>query len=199
MRVGAAASFAAVSIDATIRSGATPRDDGFFDDGAGGERPDAEEILEGVLIKARDAYEEKKVPLLGTLYAWIAFHEEISSSYANQLLGLATRLTYRQLVILAVASDEAGRAHLRQSSYRNDLTAIEHLGIEGQGLITEIYDLYQQGLLSDAGGSAWISLPDVTPGQMRVQGAGSMLAQGMKLRDSVREVDQAAVRERLTS
>src|SRR5207249_275051 len=133
------------------------------------------EILEGVLIKARDAYEEKKLPLLASLYASIAFHEEISPAHANHLIELGSQLTYRQLCVLAVAQDEGQRARLRQGDYRADDAAIAQLGIDGQGLLTEIYDLYQRGVVN-GGGEAWLSVADVNPAALRVQGSGHVLA-----------------------
>jgi hypothetical protein len=193
VRIGTAAAYAAVAIDNALKSGKEPREDGFFKAAESNQRPPADELLEGVLIKARDSYEEKKVPLLGLLYATIAFHEEISPAHANHLLELGSRVTYRQLVAMAVAADEARRSDLRQSDYRGDTEAISRLGIDGQGLLTEIYDLYQQGLLMDAGGSAWISVADVNPAGMRAQGSGAVLATAMNLQTAVPGEDREAL------
>lgn len=150
VRIGAAAAFAGATIQELLDAGLTPRNDGFFEAQAE-ERPAAEEVLEGVLLKARDAYEEKKVRLLGILYGQVAFHSEISPAHANHLIELGSRLTYRQLVVLAVAQDEAGRPRLRAGDYRGDSDAVQRLGLEGRSLLTEIYDLYQQGLVHGGG------------------------------------------------
>lgn len=179
VRVGAAAAFAGATIKEFLDEGHTPRDDGFFE-ARGDERPAAEEVLEGVLLKARDAYEEKKVRLLGTLYAQVGFHPEISPAHANHLIELASRLTYRQLVVVAVVQDETNRAGLRAADYRGDTEAIGRLGLEGGALLTEIYDLYQQGLVHGEE-AAWISVADVNPGKMRLQGSGAVLAKLMSL------------------
>jgi hypothetical protein len=179
VRIGAAAAFAGAAIKTLLEAGHTPRDDGFFEP-RGDDRPAAEEVLEGVLLKARDAYEEKKVRLLGVLYAQVAFHPDISAGHANHLIELASRLTYRQLVVLAIAQDDGARARLRPQDYRGDLEALNRLGLEGQALLTEIYDLYQQGLVN-GGGDAWISLTDVNPQAMRIQGSGAVLASLMGL------------------
>jgi hypothetical protein len=179
IRLGAAAAFAGATIRQLLEEGHAPRDDGFFE-ATDEDRPAAEEVLEGVLLKARDAHEERKVRLLGVLYAQIAFHPEISTAHANHLVELASRLTYRQLVLLAVADDEVNRPRLRPTSYRGDADAVQRIGIEGQALLTETYDLYQQGLIN-GGGEAWISLTDVTPQAMRVQGSGAVLARLMAL------------------
>jgi hypothetical protein len=196
-RVGMTVALIAVRADRLLREGERPRGDGFFEPDES-ERPAAEEILEGVLLKARDSYQEKKLPLLANLYTSIAFLEEISPSQANHLVVLASRLTYRQLVAMAVALDEATKPQLRQSDYRGDAAAIKRLGMDGQALITEIYDLYQQGLISDATGSAWISVADVNPGAMRPQGSGFVLAQAMDVSSAVPQKDIQGVRALLS-
>ena len=81
------------------------RDDGFFDTRDQLRSP-GEELLEGVLLKAADAYEERKIPLLAALYDGIAHTTDVSPADANHLLRLAERLSYRQLVLLAVLADD---------------------------------------------------------------------------------------------
>jgi len=196
VRIGAAAAFAGATIRELLDAGRTPREDGFFE-AQDEERPAAEEVLEGVLLKARDAYEEKKVRLLGILYGQVAFHSEISPAHANHLIELGSRLTYRQLVVLAVAQDEAGRSRLRASDYRGDSEAVQRLGLEGQALLTEIYDLYQQGLVH-GGGEAWISVTDGNPQAMRAQGSGVVLARLMTL-DTIPSEDRETVYNQLGS
>lgn len=198
VRIGAAFTFTAAAIVQALNSGQAPRQDGFFE-AVGGQRPAADDLLEGVLLKARDSYQEKKVPLLANLYATIAFHEEISAAHANHLLELASRLTYRQLVAMAVAFDGGNRSRLRQSDYRDDAEAISRLGLDGTGLITEIYDLYQQGLILDTTGSAWISVADVNPGAMRLQGSGAVLGTAMNISGDIPEDDRATIYSLLRS
>jgi hypothetical protein len=176
VRVGAAAAFAGERIQEHLNAGRVPRDDGFFEPGKNGEASSAEELLEGVLLKARDAYEERKTRHLGILYGNLAFHPEISAEYGNFLVSLLGDLTYRQLVVLAIASD-GSRAHLRATDYRGDEAALDRLGLEGPALLTEIFNLYQRGLLSDTAGEAWLSVPDVAPARLRAQGAGHVLVQ----------------------
>lgn len=194
VRIGAASAYAGATIRTFLEAGRIPREDGFFE-AQGDERPAAEEILEGVLLKARDAYEEKKVSLLGVLYAQVAFHPEVSPAHANHLIELASRLTYRQLAVMAVAQDVDNRERLRAADYRDDPAAIERLGLEGQALLTEIFDLYQQGLVH-GGGPAWISLTDVHPADIGLQGSGAVLAQLMAL-ETIPAMDREGVYELL--
>ncbi len=190
-RIGAALAFATTRIAEQIESGHLPRQDQFFqsDNENQDRRPPAEELLEGILLKARDAYEEKKIPLMGNLYANIGFSSEISPIYAGYLIKLAGELSYNQLVALVVGRDTANKARLRNRAYRHDSPAVEALGLNGQGLLTEIYDLYQRGLVNGGDGSAWLSVPDVVP-TYNVQGAGDVLAQLMELDNSIPEEDR---------
>ncbi len=181
VRIGAALAFAGETITQYLAAGREPRGDGFFDSKTGN-RSSADELLEGVLIKARDAYEEKKLRLLGTLYANIAFHKEITPAQANHMISLAGQLTYRQLIGIAFAREQGVSGPvLREGDFRNDQEAKDRLGLNGVSLVTELYELYQRGLIHDANGSAWISVGDVNPGGMRTQGAGAVLAQLMGL------------------
>ncbi len=104
-RVGATASLIVGRVRERLEAGELPRADGFFQPRDIG-RPAAEEVFEGVLLKARDAYEEKKLPLFGNLYASIAFDDSISASNANHLVSLAGQLTYRQFVILSLIGEQ---------------------------------------------------------------------------------------------
>lgn len=102
----AAAAVALIEGDATEREarGEAVREDGFFD-ARGDERlSQAEELLEAVLRQAADAVEEEKLPFLARIYTAVERDPDVSPAEAHYLLGLAGRLTYRQLVALSVLS-----------------------------------------------------------------------------------------------
>ena len=80
MRVGATATFALTKIKSRLDSGDKLRNDGFFEEKEGG-RPDAEEIFEGVLLKAKNEHEEKKAKILGNIFANIAFLPGFSDQF----------------------------------------------------------------------------------------------------------------------
>ena len=67
--------------------------------------PNAQEIFEGVLLKAREEHQAKKLSLYSNFFANLCFDETINLEHAHFLLSLLERLTYRQLVILAYISD----------------------------------------------------------------------------------------------
>lgn len=67
--------------------------------------PNAQEIFEGVLLKAREEHQAKKLRLYSDFFANLCFDETINLEHAHYLLSLIERLTYRQFVILAYLSD----------------------------------------------------------------------------------------------
>jgi hypothetical protein len=100
LRLGGAYALAADLVQKRLEAGSTLRSDGFFEPTTDG-RPPAEELLEGVLRAAAEAYEEKKVPFLASMYSSLVFRPDISPAYANSLIQLAADCTWRQVVILA--------------------------------------------------------------------------------------------------
>jgi hypothetical protein len=88
-----------------IDQGERPRDDGFLgpDEAAPGW-----ELLEGAMIHAANAYRERKVPYIGFLWSSFLFRPDIAPDYADVLLRLANRVSYRQLVALAFFAENAG-------------------------------------------------------------------------------------------
>lgn len=92
---------AAKSIDKNLIEGRVPRDDGFFDRQNGYESS-AAEILEGALLKASNTYEQKKVAYLGEFFSSLVFRPDVSEGQAIFLLEILDRLTYGQIVMLAI-------------------------------------------------------------------------------------------------
>jgi hypothetical protein len=166
-RGGKALEVALVRIGERVKDGDQLRQDGFFDPGPDG-RADADEVLEGTLFTAANAWEERKVAPLGRLYANVAFDPAISPRWANFLLRLADRLTYTQLVLLAFVA-EANRL----GPYENAVVSLEALASEvrvppDKTLYSELDDLSTSHLigvrqnsgpavppLATFGGSGW--------------------------------------------
>jgi hypothetical protein len=132
-----------------LSQGRTLRQDDFFA-GDINERSAAEEIFEGVLLAAQREYEEKKVKYVGNLFANIVFEPNIDRAFANFLLRLAERLSYRQLCILALFA-QRDKLTLRDKNYRFE----DDNNRWGEGfnnnlkfaLLQDIYDLYSQNML----------------------------------------------------
>jgi hypothetical protein len=141
-RVGAVFYIAEEAIGARLLAGDEPRDDDFFNRSAttAGTSP-AAELLEGVALAARDAYEERKLRYLGLLYATFVFDATISHARAHQLLTVAERLTYRQLVLLSVLvapADELAQLDAPRSAQTPEQASLasEIGGLSSLGLVT---------------------------------------------------------------
>ncbi len=143
IRVGGTAAFAINDIRERLERGDQPRGRDFFEP-RDGERSSASELFEGVLQKAKNEHEEKKVRLLGNFFSNVLFSEEISLAEANQLLRLAEDLTYRQLCLLALVcrQTELKKLPLRTSDYRGDRS----VPLPVQSVLQEIFPLHGRGL-----------------------------------------------------
>ena len=137
IRIGAAYGFAIHKLQKYQEIGILIRNDSFFD-AQETERPDSEEIFEGVILGAQKEYEERKVKFLGYLYANICINSEISREHANQLIRTINILSYRQLCLL----------QLFQKKAFENIIEIDNIKIDVVDIITEIRDLNQKGLLS---------------------------------------------------
>jgi hypothetical protein len=100
-RAGEAYALIGGEMHARLEAGEKVREDGFFRPESP-EDSDAAELLEGTLLQAANSYEERKVPYLANFYAALAFREDVSPGQAAFLLRLIERLTYGQIVMLAL-------------------------------------------------------------------------------------------------
>jgi len=130
-----------------LDDGAEPRSDDFWDPDASG-RSDATQLFEGILLKCKSEYEEKKLPFLAAIFSNVAFRNDIDGVTANYVLERATRLTYRQICAIALA----------KRADQEDLTMSwgKHLNITGArdrdpALSAELADL--SGLVHAIGNS----------------------------------------------
>lgn len=100
-RVGGVVRYAADRISARLLSGHVLRSDGFLSYSNSQASP-SEELLEAVLMRARNEYQEKKLRYLGLFFANLVFSEHASPQTAHLLLKHFERLTYRQLCMLSI-------------------------------------------------------------------------------------------------
>ncbi len=129
IRVGATLALIAEDGEQRRARGESPRNDGFFDD-RGALRPEAEDLLEGVLREAAAAYEERKVALLARLFSETAHDSRIDPDEALFVIRLVGALTYRQLVILAAFATSDPR-HVQRVARARDPDALDDLGERG--------------------------------------------------------------------
>ena len=165
VRVGGVFTLAAADIVDRCRNGENVRDDSFFEHNTG-ERSDAEEVWESVLLKSQRESEEKKLPYMAHLLSNLAFNTEISAALAQQLSKAAESMTYRQFCILRLSVIKE-RFNLRQDSYRGHNRFTKDLC----QILYEYHDLYNMGMIN-FGRSAAISITDVKPGLTTSQALG---------------------------
>lgn len=182
VRVSAAAQFVLERYDTVLATGMTPRTD--MPTG-----PSADELLEGVLQKARSSYQEKKVRLIANIFADFAFVPDLGVDEAHTALSLVESLTYRQLVLLAIF----------QSPARSDLRAIDYRGNVGTTLelfaaLQDVYHLFLTGLVvnqpkGDAQSDFMLGWHDVTPAATKPTPLGAIVCTLMGS-DTVPESDK---------
>lgn len=133
-------------------------------------RSEAEELLEGTFLAARDAYEERKVEMLARFYANAAFARDLDASHLNHVLNLAKSLTYRQLVIIGILGSQ-DLTLVRVSDFRES-GALPAATI---GVLFEIYQMVGLDLITSADTSYMLGVSDINPSLLRLQGNGAHL------------------------
>ena len=183
-------------------AGESVRTDGFFDKKQG-DRSDAAEVAESVLLKAQREPEDKKIEYMGHLFASIAFNPEISVQMAHQLTKIAEQLTYQQLCILklSVVKDKYG---LRGKDYRDH----DDFGKDLYPVLYACAELYDKEYINFGGeadfhigehmdyGATIHRLTRAKPGSMTLQGIGEDLFNLMKL-SLIPKEDIAPIAEQL--
>lgn len=145
-RMGLVGAFAIERIKDKLEEGAVIRDDGFFNDDV--VRPSGAELYEGILINAQDAYEERKLPHYGYLYANIAFRQDVTPGQAHHLVKIADRLTYRQLCLLQLFRGISQEIRNLSSTLRDTDYAGTAPSMELAAVLQEIHSLYREGLIT---------------------------------------------------
>ncbi|WMN84087.1 hypothetical protein [Vibrio parahaemolyticus] len=102
-RIGAAAAISLEEVRARLEAGHVPREDGFFE-GSDIKRSDAEDLLEGMLLKSKASFEERKVPFAGWFYSNLIFRDDVDLNRASYFLQVFEKLTYRQLCLINIFS-----------------------------------------------------------------------------------------------
>ncbi len=191
IRVGATATYAILKIKSYIDEGQDPRTDGFFDVN-GGERSDAEEIFEGVLLKAKNDHEEKKAKILGNIFANIAFSRDVSVGEANHFLQIAGNLSYRQMVVISLIARKKQIEGVELSREGLKRKRWEKISSDTISILQGIYELYNLGLIrqktnvtiNDLTGNVVLSgLEQIIPGRLTLTPFGDRCYKTMGLMD----------------
>ena len=141
IRVGATASYAIDFIHERLKRGDRPREDKFFVEEQSGSCP-AEEIFEGVLLKAKGDHEERKARFYGLLFANVAFDANCSRSEANYLLHVMDGLTFLQLALVSLFSDTDRFPKLPSEDYER-----KRIDFELLIALAATFELFQNSIL----------------------------------------------------
>ena len=179
-RLGTVLGVMVTEIHRRLENGETLRDDGFFENKQG-DRSEAEEVAESVLLKVRSEPEEKKISYMGILFASTAFDPEISVLMAHQLTKAAEGLTYRQFCILKLCVDKE-KYQLRDQHYKDPTNSDRNL----YQILHECHNLYHSGYIYHKGslafGGSQVFVPtDLNPRDMILNGLGVDLFHLMRL------------------
>lgn len=155
IRLGATLSIAFKKIEKRLSLGGVMRNDDFFEPQLN-DRPAAESILEGTLLKARNEYEEKKIEFYANFLANINFDSSISFEKGNTLLRIIEQLSFRQLTILAYVKKVNVLKASRWMESFHDENAKELF--EYQDFYSELLNLYNHQLLKQAGAAIGMSI-----------------------------------------
>lgn len=137
-----------------------PRDDDYWAPKYEG-ISDANILLEGVLTKARDEYEEKKRRYYPNLCANMCFTEHLPYERLNTILKLFEQLTYRQLQILAYVNQ---RGKIETAKWDTHLKVVEE-AYKYFDIYYDVFNLYNINLLRQPrqGWSSSINDLDLSP------------------------------------
>ncbi|MCT2361515.1 hypothetical protein M3694_07180 [Kocuria marina] len=151
-RVLDAATSAANILRDALAGDKTLRDDGFFPSPTAtrleknakrrrGERRLGTQLAEGVLLAAKNTFEDKKAAHLGYFYAFVALEPQIDAGLASWLLAQAEALTWTQYVLLASLDPET-EAGLPLGSLSGSLDGYPNWGTREQ-----LEDLISRGFV----------------------------------------------------
>lgn len=191
-RVAGALYFALNDVEERLRDGEEPREDGFFEPDQERGRGRADELLEAVLINAQRDHEERKIRHLGWLYSSFVFNREIAPAHASYLVNLASRLTYHELVLLALFHADSGYRGLP------GWDRLHPFEWRANALAGELYDLARGGLLMRTDHLPVQVIEDANPSQLWVAPTGCKLFHWMRL-DRISEEERAEAYEELTA
>jgi hypothetical protein len=183
---------AAIKHDEHIKKGLALRDDI--------DRDKYEEFFEGMLLKARESHEEKKIPLLANLFARVPFTNTPIENMMQTLI-YAEQLSYRQLCILSVIQFAVFRSSLLSNSEYRDIRK-QRPDEKTEGIFQDMFYMMRQGFIGqsrDEGRSLInITIPaDIMPAYVVLLYPGMLLYNGLDL-VSVEEVDRKSIIDVLT-
>lgn len=142
-------------------------------------------LVEGTLLSARSAYEEKKIPLMANLIAKAPFTNTPIDNL-TQTLNQAERMTYRQLCLLSIVEKNSWKKELNLTSKPFMQEEKKHFNELAEGVYQDLNVMLVDGtigMISDEGKSVMMSsgVGFITPAQLIPLYPGRVLVNGLDL------------------
>ena len=176
-RIGTVYSLAREKIKANLKAGKAVND--AYLSQSTSDRSDFDELTEEILFAAQRESEEKKIPYLSKLYANALFDKRVDQATAFQLIRIAEKLSFQQILILTtvgffqIAGETIGKTPLKTTAY-NTISDVRRMSIA-----VDTYSLYREGPLQSS--SVVFDPPGITPANLSVRGLGALLYDLMEL------------------
>ena len=168
LRVVAVANLVIIGINNRIKMGQSPREDDFFKN-TQFIRSNANELFEGILIKCKNEYEEKKISFIAKIFENIAFDSSISPENANQILNIVGQLSFRQLTLLSfVGQNRDNIFGVRMLDYEEGINLQKDI----QFLLQDLHYLCSQGLIHRKDNTFSMNSEDNVAGQIILSDLG---------------------------
>lgn len=130
------------------------------------------------MIASQKEYEERKIVLLGRLYANIAYDSTITRSIANALIKEASELTYRQLMIIKHIGICQFAATKGLDPRKNNNSGRVN-GLTNVSIASDITTLYHKTILHSS--EVIFDAANINPAMLSLVGHGALLFTLMEL------------------
>jgi hypothetical protein len=180
-RIGATILLAAIVFNERIQLGHQLRSDDFLWREAS-ERPPVDEIIEGVLFSASQAYEEKKLPYISNLMANSCFNDGLDLATVNLINTTLNRISYRGFTLIKIASQiDKYQLGERPRHGGEPWSAIaEALGAEMFGMANLGLFEFKESEQSDSA-FAILGIGDIQPSMFRLSRLGKLILENCGL------------------
>jgi len=112
----------------------------------------ASEICEGVLMKCKDSFEERKIKYIANIFVNFCFNSSISPTIANKLLYEAENITYRKMIVISFFGLKLSKTvdvrfkNIMKHPYAHHENKL--LNVDLDILKQDIFDLFNQGIIN---------------------------------------------------
>lgn len=141
---------------------------------------DAEELFEGVLLKAKNEYQQKKLKYISSIFVNAVFYPSMSSSIANQILNIAESLTYQEICLISlIGQNQNNKFGLRLNDNRPEI--LHSFPTNLNFLIRDLRHLADLGIMRREDRMGLNNYTDPAPGKLILSTIGKVTFHLMNL------------------